>query len=116
MAFGVFVGRSLSLPQLDIAFQVPIDVELGMTEEVAAAPIPEPVIEEAPKAPAPKKPRPLPASDAGVADAGPLTDAEAEGGAEAGGSRSAARVRGALTDVLRFVLSGALFVDLERGC
>jgi hypothetical protein len=81
------VGRTFKLPELDIALQIPIDVELGMTEEVAVAPIPEPAAaEEAPKEAAPsKKPKHEPASDAGAdADSGDAGDSGLEGGLEAG--------------------------------
>lgn len=91
VGFAVFVGRTFETPELDIAFQVPIDVELGMTEEVAAAPVPEPTPAIEPPAQEPaanKKPKREAASDAGVdaggdEEAGTLADAQVDGGAGA---------------------------------
>ncbi len=88
-ALGVVIGTSFAPPELEIEFQVPVDVELGMTEEVAAAPVPEPpLVAPTPEQPAPaKKPKrePTPdagASDAALADAEALVDAEREASAE----------------------------------
>jgi hypothetical protein len=89
VALAIFIGRTFEMPELDIQFQVPVDVELGMTEEVAAAPVPEPPpAEPAPTDPAPrKKPKREAAVDAGLhdasaEDAGSIADAQAEAGAE----------------------------------
>ena len=95
-ALGVIIGTSFAPPEIEIEFQVPVDVELGMTEEVAAAPIPEPppvppTTEEA--APA-KKPRREPTADAGASDAA-LADAETRTDAERAASTDLASDAGA---------------------
>jgi hypothetical protein len=81
LGFGIAVGSTFSLPELDIALQIPIDVELGMTEEVAVAPPPAPPESaELPAQPAASKKPKRDVGDAGLADAG---DAETEGGQDA---------------------------------
>jgi hypothetical protein len=90
LGFFVFVGRTFTLPPLDIALQIPIDVELGMTEEVAGTPPPEPPAVEAPpeQRAAPKKPKRAPVVDGGLADAASEEDAEAGAGLEAGAEQA----------------------------
>jgi hypothetical protein len=74
LLFGGVVLQHFQLPDLEIEIEVPIDVELGMTEAVEAAPPPVVVAPEPAAAPAPKAPRREPGadagSDAGLADAG----------------------------------------------
>lgn len=94
-SFGWLVDQVLTAPPIDIEFQLPIDVELGLSEEVAMAPKPPAPVTEPPSSdpksadPDPsdgpekpeKEPKPKPALDAGVdqdrrADAGvPQADA-----------------------------------------
>jgi hypothetical protein len=98
LATGVVIGSELSLPELDLELQIPIDVELGMTEEIAAA-APEPVAipEPAPAKPEGARPR-GDTLDAGAPEAGP-----AEGGAELGDGAApedAASDAGAIPGVL----------------
>lgn len=38
VGFGYFAGKNLVLPDLEIEMQIPIDVELGLNEEIEAAP------------------------------------------------------------------------------
>jgi hypothetical protein len=107
LAFAFGVDQVLSAPSIDIEFQLPMDVELGLTEELAlagkpVAPLAAP--ESAPEPPSPladplvpapdepkkpkRKPKPKPETDAGAPEAprGATTDAGA-GGTAAEGSR-----------------------------
>lgn len=113
---GALVGRSVRLPDLDIEVQIPIDVELGMTESVeeaapAAAPAPAsaPAAPPAPSAQAkrPRHERP----DAGAADAGqdagaPLRDADMPRDAGADGGPPSTRLPPGSQIALR--------IDMER--
>jgi len=80
-SFGWLVDQVLSAPPIDIEFQLPIDVELGLSEEVAMAPTPPAPIREPsadPPSPAPnpgegpekpeKKLKPKPVTDAGTSE------------------------------------------------
>jgi hypothetical protein len=72
MVTGVLIGTELRAPELDLEFQIPVDVELGMTEEIAAA-APEPVAIPEPEPVPARAPRDGPnagAPDAGARDAG----------------------------------------------
>lgn len=78
--FATVVLERYRLPDLDMEIQVPIDVELGMTESVEAPPPPPPAPPpEPPPARAPKLPKAGPGADAGrdaaLDDAAALADA-----------------------------------------
>lgn len=83
------VVGNFKLPDLEIELEIPIDVELGLTEAVEAAPIHpvEPVVAE-PKAPKAKPPRDL--ADAGVADAELADASEPSDGSATDGAADAA--------------------------
>lgn len=123
LAFAFFVGRNLVLPDLEIEMQIPIDVELGMTEAMEAAPV-EPVQPVAPaddpksanKGPGPGDAGVDASADAAV-DASALADArvDAEVG-DAGGDASAGSIGdgGAPGSRLPPGASIALRVDMTR--
>jgi hypothetical protein len=71
LATSIVIGSELRLPELDLELQIPIDVELGMTEEIAAA-APEPVATPEPLPVKPEAARPRgDALDSGAPEAGP---------------------------------------------
>jgi hypothetical protein len=72
LATGLWISTELRMPELDLELQIPVDVELGMTEEIAAAPEPAAVTEPPPQPAKADGPRPRAAvPDAGAAEAGP---------------------------------------------
>ncbi len=87
VGFGWMVGQVLSAPPIDIEFQVPIDVELGLSEEVAMAATPpaaEPPSAESPSADktsgeGPEKPKEEPKPKR-TPDAGTLDEKQADAG------------------------------------
>lgn len=81
---GVVIGGAVSLPELDVELQIPVDVELGMTEEIAAAPEPAPLSEGAPEPVESGRARPRGERlDAGAPEAGASDGGEDRGDANA---------------------------------
>jgi hypothetical protein len=85
VAFAALVLERFRLPDLEIAFEVPIDVELGMTEATEVVPPPPPPVAPEPAQPAPKAAKPG-ARDAGP-EAGPV-----DGGVEAAAAAADAAI------------------------